>query len=70
VGVLQDHKEALRWYRKAANQGDAAAQYNLAGMYATGEGTARDLAEARKWMQKAAASGDADAREWLAAHPS
>ncbi len=28
-GVLQDDKEAVRWYRKSAEQGVAEAQYNL-----------------------------------------
>ncbi len=29
TGVLQDHKEAVRWYRLAAEQGEATAQFNL-----------------------------------------
>ena len=32
-GVPQDYKEAVKWYRLAAEQGVAAAQYNLGGMY-------------------------------------
>ena len=32
-GLAQDEAEAVRWYRKAAEQGDAAAQYNLGWMY-------------------------------------
>ena len=28
-GVLEDDKEAVKWYRKAAEQGDAQAQYKL-----------------------------------------
>src|ERR1035438_5254339 len=28
-GVPQDYKEAMRWYRLAADQGDADAQFNL-----------------------------------------
>ena len=32
-GVPQDYKEAVKWYRLAAEQGDAAAQYNLGIMY-------------------------------------
>ena len=30
VGVGKDEKEAVVWYDKAASQGDAAAQFNLA----------------------------------------
>ena len=33
--LRQDDKEAVKWYRKAAEQGDADAQYNLGVMYAT-----------------------------------
>ena len=32
-GVPQDYKEAVKWYRLAAEQGDASAQYNLGLMY-------------------------------------
>ena len=28
-GVTQDNAEAVKWYRKAAEQGYAAAQFNL-----------------------------------------
>ena len=41
-GVIQDHEEAVRWYRKAAEQGIANSQYNLANMYLKGEGVAQD----------------------------
>ena len=32
-GVPQDNKEALKWYRLAAEQGHAKAQFNLGGRY-------------------------------------
>jgi TPR repeat protein len=32
-GLAQDYAEALKWYRKAADQGNADAQYGLGGMY-------------------------------------
>ena len=35
-GVPQDDVEAAAWYRQAAEQGYAKAQYNLSFMYATG----------------------------------
>ncbi len=38
----QDHKQAARWYRLAANQGDALAQWNLGYMYRRGEGVLKD----------------------------
>jgi TPR repeat protein len=65
MGVVQDHKEAVRWYRKAADQGDAAAQFNLALMYANGQGVAQDYKEAVKWYRKSAEQGVAAAQSNL-----
>jgi TPR repeat protein len=58
-GVPQDYAEALRWYRKAADQGDAGAQSNLGVMYAKGQGVPQDSAEAARWYRKAADQGEA-----------
>ena len=44
----------MKWYRKAAEQGDAKAQFNLALRYYKGEGVTQDYAEAAKWYRKAA----------------
>ena len=49
------------WYRKAADQGDADAQFNLGGQYARGHGVAKDVAEAARWYRKAADQGDSEA---------
>ena len=38
LGVPQDLVEAMAWYRQAAEQGYADAQYNLGLMYANGAG--------------------------------
>ena len=65
-GVLQDDKEAAKWYTKAAEQGQATAQYNLALMYDKGEGVLQDYKEAVKWYTKAAEQGDVDAQFMLA----
>ncbi len=35
-GVPQDYAEAVRWYRKVAEQGNASAQFNLGVMYDSG----------------------------------
>ena len=48
--------------RKAAEQGDAKAQFNLGDAYFFGEGVAKDQAEAMKWLRKAAEQGDAKAQ--------
>ena len=61
-GVPQDKAQAVKWYRKAAEQGYAAAQYNLGVMYYNGQGVPQDDAEAVKWYRKAAEQGLADAQ--------
>ncbi len=62
IGVAQDAKEAVRWYRQAAAQGNAEAQLSLGLAYGLGEGVAQDEREAVGWWQKAAAQGNADAQ--------
>jgi TPR repeat protein len=52
----------VRWYRKAADQGFDAGQYNLANMYGFGRGVPRDDAEAVKWYRKAADQGYPEAQ--------
>ena len=61
-GVPQDDAEAVKWYRLAAEQGNAAAQYNLGVMYDKGEGVPQDDAEAVKWYRLAAEQGAAAAQ--------
>ena len=58
----------MRWYQLGAKQGNIDAEYNLALLYAQGQGVAPDLGQARQWMQKAAETGDPEARKWLASH--
>jgi len=58
--VKQDHAEAARWYRKAAEQGHADAQYNLGVMYENGQGVRQDHAESVRWYRKAAEQGHAE----------
>ena len=55
--VKQDYKEAIKWYRKAADQDLAMAQFNLALMYDEGHGVKQDYKEAAKWYKKAAVQG-------------
>ena len=63
--VPQDHAEAVRWYRLAAKQGHAGAQFNLGWMYDEGEGVPEDDSEALKWYRRAAEQGHADAQKLL-----
>ena len=61
-GVPQNYAEAVKWYRLAADQGDAGAQYNLGVMYDQGRGVPQNYAEAVKWYRLAADQGDAIAQ--------
>lgn len=65
LGVPQDSKQAVTWFRKAAEQGDASAQYNLGLMYDKGRGVAQDDKQAVAWYRKAAEQGDVDAQRIL-----
>ena len=49
-------------YRRAAEQGDAEAQFKLGVSYANGEGVGEDDGEAAKWYRKAAEQGHAEAQ--------
>ena len=60
-GVQQDYTEAIKWYRKSAEQGNAVAQYNLGVMYNKGHGLQKDNVQAYAWTGIAAANGNADA---------
>ena len=56
-GVAQNRQKGVQWMQRAAENGDAAAQYNLGLSYADGEGVEQDKAEAAKWYGKAAEQG-------------
>lgn len=64
-GVPQDYSEAVRWYRKAAEQGNADSQNNLALMYEHGQGGPQDYVAAVAWYRKAADQGNAAAQHNL-----
>lgn len=54
IGVRK--KEAVRWFRSAAQQGHAEAQLNLGVMYAEGKGVPQNYIEAHKWFNISAAN--------------
>ena len=56
-GVPQDDGQAALFYRRAAEKGMAAAQFNLALKYHDGGGVEKDAAEAAKWLRQAAEQG-------------
>jgi TPR repeat protein len=60
LGVIRDYAEAVRWYRKAADAGNAQAMHNLGYMYHRGQGVTQDYAEAAYWYRKAADAGNSD----------
>jgi clan AA aspartic protease (TIGR02281 family) len=69
-GVAQDYAAAVNWYRNAADQGDAAAQYSLGLMYFNGQGVHQDYISMHMWFNLAAARGNKDAvsaRDFIAA---
>jgi TPR repeat protein len=55
--VPQDYEEAVRWFRKAAEQGDRDAQTNLGSLYLLGDRLPQDYSEALKWLRAAADQG-------------
>jgi len=65
-GVTKDDGGGgVKWFRKAAEQNYARAQYNLGVRYTKGQGVAKDDAEAVKWFRKAAEQNDAWAQAAL-----
>ena len=59
---MNNNTQSFEDIRKAAENGDAEAQYNLGLMYNNGDGVQQDYAEALKWYHKAAEQGNADAQ--------
>jgi hypothetical protein len=56
-GVKQNNEEALKWFKKAADQGSALAQFNIGILYSN---TGRNE-DAVEWLQKAADQNNPDA---------
>ena len=65
-GLQKDAAQAVQWFRKAAAQGHAAAQLQLARMCRDGIGVPQDKAEAAVWYRKAAEQDDVEAQKALA----
>ena len=66
LGVVRDDKEAVKWYRKAAEQNYAPGQALLGWCYDRGQGVSKDEVEAVKWYRKAATQNFAKAQYNLA----
>jgi len=59
-------KEAAERLLKAAEQGDANAQFNVGRSYFTGQMVTQNYTKAVEWFGKAATQGHAEAKDWLA----
>lgn len=62
--VPQNYRLAREWFYLSALQGNAAAQMNLAYMYAHGYGVEADEQEAAKWKEKAEANPALDLKSY------
>ena len=57
--IPANDKEAFKWFKAAAEQGHADAQYNLGVCYLNGQGVKQNYNEAFRWYKAAAEQGDA-----------
>ena len=62
AGVPQDSVEAAKWYRLAAEQGNASAQFILGSLHLGGRHVPQDYDKAVKWLRLAAEQGYAIAQ--------
>lgn len=65
-GTTQDLAGAIRYFRRAGEQGHCEAQFHLGACYWWGHGVERDYGEAAKWFRRAADQGNANAQYRLA----
>jgi TPR repeat protein len=63
--VPKNYTEAMKWYKKAADQGYTSAQNNLATMYADGKGVPKNFVKAYVWYSIASANGDETSKKNL-----
>lgn len=64
--IKESPQQAFYWYQKAAQNGHAFAQHNLAYCYEIGYGVEENLSQAVYWYQQAADNGDNYAQNNLA----
>jgi hypothetical protein len=60
AGLTKDDAEAMKWFQKAAKQGNPTAMNAIGHLYEDGKGAPQNLPEAISWYQRAAEKGD----EW------
>ncbi|HUX43897.1 MAG TPA: hypothetical protein VMV57_04020 [Terracidiphilus sp.] len=59
------YTESAEWYQKAANQGDAKAEYSLGIQYCWKEGVPKDFGQAYYWIDLGIAGKVEDSNHWL-----
>jgi hypothetical protein len=62
-GTLKDHKKAISWFKKAAEQGEAESQYILGEIYVEGKAIVKSYKNAKYWVQLAYENGFVGAKE-------
>ena len=70
-GVRLDYEEAVKWVRRAAEQGDVGSQLVLAGLYFDGLGVRQDYVMGLMWFNIAASQGSeaaTESRDMVAKH--
>ena len=61
----KNYTKAFEYYTKAANQGNAQAQYNLGNLYKEGKGVVTNSQTTKYWYEKAAGQGHKEAKKAL-----
>ena len=64
-GAQKDLKQAIRWYERAADQGEAMAMFNLGNLYRKGYGVSQDESKARALFRRAVDRGNRQAKQVL-----
>jgi formylglycine-generating enzyme required for sulfatase activity len=68
TGATKDYEEAVKWFRKAAQQNNTFSQFMMGLCYYNGQGVPKDFSEGAKWSRKSADQGYADAQVNLGVH--
>jgi TPR repeat protein len=58
----KNYTEAMRWYRMAADRGNAQAQVEIGNLYMEGQGVSQSYSEALRWFRLAANQGNIEAQ--------
>ena len=65
MGVDQSYERAAEYFKVAARQGQASAQFNLGVLYANGQGVEQFFETASEWWIKSAEQGFENAIKYL-----